>query len=174
MRVLVLVLTLAVIPGAAQHVKSSQSLSHSGLQLRLGDQEQSTLQRLRDQFEVKPWESKKPGASYYVVTRKDSAEIVGVITFRSGKLIKAYRDWTPVDPSAYEFVVALKGAVESLKSDGPCTLDTSSVQEPNYVNQSSSVTCGNKYLEVSAIQSPRLTNKTSVSIYEWLTDSSED
>ena len=100
--------------------------------------------------------------------------MVGVVTVRSGILAKAYRDWTPVDSSAYAFVVAFKGVVDTLKSDSPCTLDSGTVQEPNYLNQGSSVICGNKYIDVTAIESSQLNSKTTVNLYEWLTDCSEN
>lgn len=160
--------------GHAQERKPVQSISYSGIWVKLGDAEQSTVDLLRIRFEVTPVESKKPDVTYYTITKKPPNEIVGVITFHSGKLVKAYRDWTPVDPSAYSLVVAIKGAVEAIKNDGPCTLDTSSVQEPNYLNQGSDLVCGNKYIEISAIDSSRLANKTLVSVFEWLTDFSED
>lgn len=166
--------TLAV----AQHNKPVQSLSYSGIDLKLGDQEQSTIQELRRQFTVNRVDRvdvKTANATEYLVTRqKPSTDILGVITFRGGKLVKAYRDWTPDDTSAYAFVVALKGAIEAIKNDGPCTLDTGSVQEPNYLNQSSSVICGNKYIQATAIESSQLNNKTIVSIFEWLDDFSKN
>ncbi len=159
---------------AQQRSRLVQSLSFFGVQLKLGDQEQATIQQLRNQLTVLPLDSGKANETSYLVSKKNPTELVGVITFRAGKLVRAGRDWTPDNPSAYALVVALKGAMEMLKSDGPCMVNSGSVQEPNYLNQSSSVTCGSKYVEVTAIESSRLENKTAVSIYEWLSDSSGD
>ena len=39
-------------------------------------------------------------------TRKES---VGVITFHAGKLVSAYRDWTPNDPSGGRIGSRVKG-----------------------------------------------------------------
>ena len=158
---------------AQQQARVVQSLSYSDVSLKLRDPEQPTIELLRKSFQIKPWVPKpQDNVTNYLVTKRDSSEIVGVITFRSGVLVKAYRDWTPDDPSAYAFAVALKGALEALKNDGPCVLDTGRVQEPNYVSQTSSIACGNKYVEVTAIESSRLKQGTTASIYEWLADSS--
>jgi hypothetical protein len=174
--ILMLLAITVTLAGAQQRSRLVQSLSYSGVQIKLGDQEQPTIQQLRNQFTVVPLDSGKPNVTNYLVSKKSPNEIVGVIVFRAGKLVKAYRDWTPDNPSAYALVVALKGAMEMLKSDGPCTVDSGSVQEPNYLNQSSSVICGSKYVEVTAIESSRLNNKTktTVSIFEWLSDFSAD
>jgi hypothetical protein len=159
-----------------QQHRPVQSLSFSDILIKLGDTEQPAVELLRSHYEVTAVDSKKlkPDVTAYVISTKNPNEIVGVITFHTGKLVKAYRDWTPTDPSAYSLVVAIKGAVEAIKNDGSCTLDTSTIQEPNYVNQGSSLICGNKYIDISAIESSRLNNKTLVSVFEWLTDFSDD
>jgi hypothetical protein len=173
-----LLILLSAIGAFAQSVRDNQhvqTLSYSGIELKLGDQEQSTVELLRTRFTVQLYnpEPKTKDVNYLVTRGKSPVQIIGVMTFRGGRLVKAYRDWTPDEVSSYALVVALRGAVDAMKGDSPCKLDTSSVQEPNYLNQSSSVICGNKYLEVSAIESSRLNNKTAVSIYEWLTDFSD-
>ena len=104
------------------------------------------------------------------MSKKHSKESVGVITFHTGKLVSAYRDWTPNDPSAYALVVALKGAMETLKNQGSCAVDSGSVQEPNHLVQSGSVICGNKSVQVTATESSELPNKTTVNVFEWLID----
>ena len=161
-----------------QEHRPVQSLSYSGILVRLGDPEQPTVQLFGSRYAVAAVDSNKyklkPDVTAYLISKKNPDELVGVITFHSGKLAKAYRDWTPADPSAYSLVLAIKGAVEATKNDGSCTLDTSSIQEPNYTNQGSSLICGSKYIEISGVESSRLSNKILVSIYEWLTDFSQD
>jgi hypothetical protein len=146
-----------------------QTLSYSGTVLKLNDAEQPILELLKKgNFEVKALKSEAP-EKQYLVTENQSAEIVGVITFRRGSLVKAYRDWTPVAPSAYALVIAVKGAIDALRKDGSgCVLDTSGVQEPNYSNQSRYIVCGFKSVEISAIQSSQLKSGTTVTVYEWL------
>lgn len=139
--------------------------------LNLKDAEQPTLDRLQKSFQVQSLKSDTPDLTNYLVMKKQSDEVVGVITFRRGLLVKAYRDWTPVQPSAYSIVLAIKGAVDALRKDGSgCNLDTSSVQEPNYSNQGSYIVCGLKSVEITGIQSSQLKGGTTVSVYEWLTD----
>jgi hypothetical protein len=163
------ILIITAIAAGAQVANSGQSLSFSNIVLKLGDSEQLLLDRLRPVYTVKTLEATTTGFSNYIVVKKQGG-VVGVLTFRNGKLVKAYRDWTPDDPSAYKLVLALKGAFESLNKAGPCQLDTSTVQEPNYLNQSSYIVCGHKYIEVSGIESSSFPQGPSVSIYEWMND----
>lgn len=173
MKMIVLLPCLLALPFGmpAQQERPAQSLSYSGVVLNLGDTEQPTLGRLEKSFQVQAIKSDHPDVTEYLVMKKQSAEVVGVITFRRGSLVKAYRDWTPVEPSAYSMALAIKGAVDALKKDTlACELDTSSVQEPNYSNQGSYIVCGLKSIEISGIQSSQLKSGTTVSVYEWLTD----
>jgi hypothetical protein len=175
LKTIVLLPCLLMLPcgGGAQQNSPAQSLSYSSVVLNLEDAEQPTLDRLQKSFQVQPLKSDRSDVTNYVVRKKQSAEVVGVAMFRRGVLVKAYRDWTPTQPSAYSIVLAIKGAVDTLRKDTVgCTLDTSSVQEPNYSNQASYVVCGLKSIEISGIQSSQLKGGTTVSVYEWLTDPS--
>ena len=113
---ILMLLAIAVTMAAAQQrSRLVQSLSYSGVELKLGDPEEATIQQLRKLF-------------------------------------------------------TLKGAMETLKNQGSCAVDSGSVQEPNYLNQSGSVICGNKSVQVTATESSQLPNKTTVNVYEWLID----
>ena len=174
MKTILLLPCLLMLPcgGGAQQNSPAQSLSYSSVVLNLKDAEQPTLDRLEKSFQVQPLKSDH-SVTNYLVTKKQSAEVVGVVTFRRGVLVKAYRDWTPSEPSAYSIVLAIKGAIDTLRKDVVgCALDASSVQEPNYSNQASYVVCGLKSIEISGIQSSQLKGGTTVSVYEWLTDPS--
>src|SRR5258708_2390268 len=104
--------------------RKPQSLSYSDVHLKLGDQEQTTVERLRDRYLVNQLQGDKfPDSKHtnYIVQKKSNDHnMVGVITFRNGKLVKAYRDWTPDEMSPYALVRALRGAIESVKDDGLC------------------------------------------------------
>lgn len=158
---------------AAQQGRPVQSLSYSGVVLSLRDAEQPTLDRLEKSFQVQALKSGGTDVTQYLVMKKQSHDIVGVITFRRGALVKAYRDWTPAEPSAYSMALAIKGAVDALRKDMlACELDTGSVQEPNYSNQASYIVCGLKSIEISGVESSQVEGGTTVSVYEWLTDPS--
>jgi hypothetical protein len=155
----------------AQQSRPVQSLSYSGVVLNLGDAEQGTLDRLKKRFQVQSFKkADTPDLTNYLVMKKQSDEVVGfevvgAITFRHGLLVKAYRDWTPIEPSAYSLVLAIKGAVDTLRKDGSgCGLDTGSVQEPNYSNQSSYIVCGLKSIEISGTQSSQLKSGTAAHV----------
>jgi hypothetical protein len=78
--------------------RGARRLESFGVLLKLGDQEKPALDLLLSRFEVTLWApSRKGEMADCLVTKKNSTEIVGVVTFRSGNLVKAYRDWTPVD-----------------------------------------------------------------------------
>ncbi len=150
----------------------AQTLAFGSLTLHLGDEEKTTLAALRDQYKgVVEFEKGKltRGVDEFIV-QKQNGDVVGVVTFVNGTLSKAYRDWTPNETSAYEVVRSIQGAIEAIKNDGSCTLDTPTVKEPGYLNESSIIICGAKYIQITAISSSQLTGKTTVSVYEWLDD----
>jgi hypothetical protein len=165
--ILLLSISISNISLAQSNNKRAQKISFSGIELKLGDEEETTLRTLSGRFQVDRLDSKKPNYNYYLVIDKPT-DILGVITFHSGKLVKAYRDWTPHNQTAYELVLSMKGAVEVLKKEGDCILDTKEVREPNYLYQSSSIICGDKSVEVIAINSSKHQNNKVVNIYEWL------
>jgi hypothetical protein len=149
-----------------------QTLAYGSLTLHLGDDEKTTLAALRDRYKAVTEFGKrkfKPGVEDFIV-QKQNDDIVGVITFVNGTLSKAYRDWTPNETSAYEVVRSIQGVVEAIKEDGVCTLEAPTVKEPGYLNESSMIICGSKYIEITAISSSQLPQKTTVSVHEWLDD----
>jgi len=148
-----------------------QTLAFGSLTLRLGDDEKTTLTALSDRYKsVLEFGKGKIGGVDQFIVEKQNDDVVGVVTFVNGTLSKAYRDWTPNETSAYEVVRSIQGAIEAIKDDGLCTLEAPTVKEPGYLNESSMIICGAKYIEITAISSSQLAGKTTVSVHEWLDD----
>ena len=65
--------------------------------------------------------------------------------------------------------MAIRGLVEVMKDGNPCELQTGSIKEPNYSNESYLIICGGKYIEITALQSSQLNGGTpTLTIYEWI------
>jgi hypothetical protein len=148
-----------------------QTLSYSRFVLRLGAEQGATLESLRSRFKfvVEVEKNERSNIKQYIV-QKENKEIVGVVTFMDGTLSKAYRDWTPSDMSGYEVARAIQGVVEVMKAEGPCELGTGTVKEPGYLNENSTIVCGRKYIEITALESSQMNPKDTVTVYEWLDD----
>ncbi len=172
MRTMIAVVLFLIPFTLASGQRKPQWLDYSSVRLRLGDEEKTTVDKLQNNFKTvtKFGKNPNPHFSEYVVSKSDG-EIVGVVTFVDGTLSKAYRDWSPLDDTAYGAAMAVRGIVEIMQNDGPCELSIGSVKEPNYSNEGSFISCGQKLIEVSGLKSSQLNNgKPTVTIYEWIND----
>jgi hypothetical protein len=155
----------------ASEQRKSQTLECSGVLLRMGDGEDTTVAKLKNSsLKVVSAQRISNETVHQYIVQKNENEIVGVLTFKEGTLTRAYRDWSPDEMTAYNVVIAIQGAIKSLKEDGTCILSTGSVAEPNYSDESSFITCGNKYIEISGLQGFQVPGSKTVTVYEWIDD----
>lgn len=166
----VLALLLMLLPLSLESgQRRQQFLNYSGLHLLPGADERTTLAELGSRYKsVQKMGIKAPGNVDQYIVEKENHDTVGVVTFKDGTLSKAYLDWTPADATPYAFVEAIQGVVEAMKADGICELQTGTIREPGYLNENSMIVCGQKYIQITAIDSAQF--KKMALVYEWIDD----
>jgi hypothetical protein len=167
-KALALILVLSPL-SLASGQRRPQFLNYSGLHLLPGADEKTTVAELGSRYKsVQKMGMKAPGNIDQYIVEKENHDTVGVVTFKDGTLSKAYLDWTPADATPYAFVEAVQGVVEAMKSDGMCEIQTGTIREPRYLNENSMIVCGQKYIQITAIDSAQF--KKIALVYEWIDD----
>jgi hypothetical protein len=144
-------------------VSPEETITLGTVVLRLGALQADVVPKLKAQFRLS-----ELTPSQHVVYL-EPYNIVGLALFKNGRLVLACKHWYMDVETAYDAIVAINGAIASLKTTAKtCELQTGHRQEPQTLVQRAFIVCGHKYVELASVDSAQF--RRQVQITEALED----